>query len=549
MKTPTLLLAGLAALAAGRPSPAAAATYNCDSIHAVRIALEEGLADCGQAVMTTLVGRSSGGPLADFASPAWHGDCVGLTANACAAFHFRAPERTVHGNGGDMDVHFLETKLRCSDGTRPAYYLAPGSGAGAHKWVVYLNGSSGRCGSGVDRAQGTLIPLGERCFNAYLAGEADSGFLLKEAQTEDGILSPDAANPFHDWNRVHVPSCSNDQYQGRRAQRIAPVLTTRGPVPDVYRAPVYTQGHEIVTQVLLDLTRRGTLGEADLVVLHAASGGASGLIMTLDELAGVTRGLLPDGAHVVGFLDSRGAEPGIDNSEARFDDPVLTCPSIFAADCQGLGFDQPPQGVDAAGFAFDTSAYLPYEAAHPTRGAVREQARAWDSPLDVECEAVHGHEAPECLDVNHVLFNHLGTPVFVAASISDSNQWNNPIEMLGESQPQTSWQALDCGANPGRKYIAHTRNQVASYARDRDNPGGGADGEAHGRGPIGVWAPQIWDHVLAHDRCKFGALTVGGVTLAQAFTQWLGGTSVRLVDGEGGLTTGLECGPTAPSCP
>ena len=180
---------------------------------------------------------------------------------------------------------------------------------------------------------------------------------------------------------------------------------------------------------------------------------------------------------------------------------------------------------------------------------MRERFRGWNSPLDAECEAVHGREAPACFDVDHVLFNHLRTPVFVAASISDSNQWNNVIEMLGEGQADTSWQALDCGTAPGLRYIEHTRNQVASYMNDRDNAGGGADGESHRSGPMGVWAPQIWDHVLAHDDCKFGALTVGGTTLAQAFARWMNGEAVRLVDGVDGRTTGLECGATAPRCP
>ena len=75
------------------------------------------------------------------------------------------------------------------------------------------------------------------------------------------------------------------------------------------------------------------------------------------------------------------------------------------------------------------------------------------------------------------------------------------------------------------------------------------DGDAHGAGTIGVWAPQIWDHVLAHDACKFSRLTVGGVTLATAFSRWLDGQSVRLIDGYRGSVTGTECGLTAPICP
>ena len=121
---------------------------------------------------------------------------------------------------------------------------------------------------------------------------------------------------------------------------------------------------------------------------------------------------------------------------------------------------------------------------------------------------------------------------------------------LAETQPDTSWQALDCGATPGRRYIAHTRNQLVAYVKNRDNGcGGGADGEAHSSGPIGLWAPQIWEHVMAHDACRFGRLTVGGVTLAGAFSRWLDGQTVRLIDGYRGYATGGECGVTAPSCP
>lgn len=447
-----------------------------------------------------------------------------------------------------MAVVFPETSEQCTDGTRPAYYYAPGTGSGAQRWVIFLNGSSGKCGASVDREAGVVLPLGERCLDNIVSGEADSSFLLQATKAADGILSAAPGNPFANWNRVHILSCSNDQYQGQRIQHDVPVKTIRG---RDYTAKVFFRGHLIVREVLSDLAKNETFAAAEQVVFNGASGGAEGLIMTLDGLAAHARTLLrsEQGATIVGLIDSRGTEPGPDNSEARFDDPFITCSSVFAADCLGRGFDNPPRGTDQSGFRFDLTAYRPHSAEHPTSGGVHEKLESWRSALDEECLIVHGARSERCQEAGHVLFHHLKTPVFIAASISDSNQWNNPIEFLAEDQPTSTWQGLDCADPAGARYIEHARNQIVSYARDRDNPAGGADGEARGSAPIGVWAPQLWDHIFSQDRCKFSSLTVAGVSLADAFSSWLRGSTVVLIDGYDGATTGAQCGTPQPSCP
>ena len=529
----------------GAPGPIA-----CDNIHAVQIAVEERLADCDTATMSVLVGRTSGGPRAAFADPSWHDDCVGLTANACAALHRAQPERTVTspGGGSTMTVVFPETSEQCADGTRPAYYYAPGSGLGANRWVIFLNGSSGKCGARVDRAAGEVQPFGEICLDNIASGEADSSFLLRGAKNGDGILSGSPRNPFGDWNRVHIHSCSNDQYQGQRVHHDVLVESVRG---RHYSADVFFRGHLIVRDVLSDLAHNANFTAAEQIVLNGASGGAEGLIMTLDGLADHARSLLECNrdAPIVGLIDSRGTLPGVDNSEARFDDRSITCGSVFADDCGGRGFDNPPRGTDTSGFGFDLTAYLSHSAEHPTWGSVHEKLESWGSAMDTECLAVHGVHRERCLEANHVLYHHLKTPVFIAASISDSNQWNNPIEFVAQGQPDTTWQALDCDGSPGGQYIEHARNQIVSYARDRDNVAGGAHGESHDSGPMGVWAPQIWDHIFSHDLCKFSSLTVAGVSLADAFSGWLNGNPVVLIDGHDGATTGAQCGTPSPRCP
>jgi hypothetical protein len=539
----------LLALVWTEPSLATAPPHVCDSIHAVQIAVEEGLANCDTATLSKLVGKASGGPRAALADPSWHDDCVGSTANACAALHRARPERTLTSlGGGDMTVVFPRTSEQCTDGTRPAYYYARGSGAGANRWVIFLNGSSGKCGAGVDREAGEVRPFGERCFDNIVSGEADTSFLLRGAKDAGGILSASPRNRFADWNRVHIPSCSNDQYQGQRIHHDILVESVRG---RDYSADVFSRGHLIVRDVLSDLANNETFAAAEQVILNGASGGAEGLIMTLDSLADHARRLLelnPD-APIVGLIDSRGTEPSVENSEATFDDPSITCSSVFAADCNGLGFDDPPRGTDLSGFGFDLTAYRPHSPDHPTWGGVYEKLHGWSSALDAECLAVHGAQSARCQDATHVLFNHLKTPVFIAASISDSNQWNNPIEFLAQDQATTTWQAVDCADPTGERYIEHARNQIVSYVRDRDNVAGGADGESHGRAPVGVWAPQIWDHVFSQDLCKFSSLSVAGVSLADAFSRWLDGNAVALIDGYRGATTGTECGVPQPRCP
>jgi hypothetical protein len=540
---------GLAvAMTASAGGPARAETYACDSIHAVQIARQEGLGNCNVTKMDTRgSGEASGGD-APFADPSWQLDCVGLTANQCADRHYRQPERTVRSNQGEMKLHFLESQERCADGTRPSYYYAAGSEEGARRWLVFLNGSSGSCSARLERATGKVSALGQTCYESFETRRAQGSFLSKRAKNADGILSSSGANPYANWNRVHIPSCSNDQYQGARLHGGVPVVKAG---TDEYTANVYSQGQAIVKSIISELARKHGLNQSELTVFNGSSGGAEGLIMTLDALTGHTRTLLqaqPD-APIVALIDSRGAEPGLDNSEARFDDATLTCGSIFRADCTGKGFDGPPHGTDVAGFSFDESGYLPHSQQHPSWGAVSVRIDSWGAALDEECQTVHGARAPECLDPNHVLFNHLRTPVFVAASISDSNQWDKDIEMAGEQQRDTTWQQLDCGPQRAQNYMQHTRHQLVSFARDRDNRYGGADGESNGSALVGVWAPRIWDHVLAHDACKFNRLKVGGLTLAEAFGRWLGGNPVTLIDGYRGATTVNPCGGGGPVCP
>lgn len=359
----------------------------CENLHALQIAIEEGAPDCDMP-LSGLSGLSSGAtaPLADVA---WQSDCEGLTANACAALHVAEPERTTVAHDGPLALHFLDTVARCADGTRPAFYWGPGSGSGADRWIVYLNGSSGRCATRVDRETGSRSFVGEVCFESLSTpgAGADRGYLHEQNRRRDGILSEASYNPLASWNRVHVVSCSNDQYQGTRVHENAEVGIGDDGEPTVVDH-VYTEGFTIVSDVLSTLAQEHGLDQASTVILHGASGGAAGLVMGLDPHAEHTSGLAPEAA-VLALIDSRGTEPSLETSEAAFDDDP-DCDSVFPATCGAAGFDDPPVGQDVAGFGFDQSAYEPWSEAHPTGGTVWEKLDGWGTVLDADCEAVHG---------------------------------------------------------------------------------------------------------------------------------------------------------------
>lgn len=539
MTTPRLhdLLVSVAALAAsagcgadldpfppdpGDSSAAAVNTRYCANIHAVLIANAEGLGDCTTATIAV--------PQTDFGL-----GCTGLTADQCAEEHYDDPTTYVRNAGsGSFRLQYLPdtNDLRCADGTKPHYYFSPGTDA--TKWVIYQNGSSGKCARGKDRL-GNYFEAGENCLSYFAAGDGNSGFHRKLRWEGRGLLDGSTVDAngdlinvdFHTWNRVWIPSCSNDQYQGTTDH---PSELVRRTASKEWHAPLYSHGLDIVTAVFDELAAGAVsmdLSSATLVMLYGSSGGAESLQMTLDTKAAHVASL--SSARVVGLLDSR-AEPNLAGAEGLFDGD--TCNSIFEADCPG-DIDTPPSGTETAGFAFDTSAYRPADPITcPGCGTARVKIEWWGNNLDASCLAHHANDNA-CYDGYHVMYNHTSTPIFMATSLRDHNQYNNPIGHVAVAEgDDVSFQSLEtsnCGDLPRERVIA----QLVAYHAYRDGAGG-AHGESKNAGPIGVWAIDWSDHEITKTSGIFNDAALDGVTLSAAIRDWAENqTAVFLVEAAG----------------
>jgi hypothetical protein len=452
---------------------------NCNSIHAVRIAQENGLSSC-----TSPLDSNTG---------LFDQGCSGLLtgANGCADEHYNNPELYVDSGGnGSYDLYYLPelNTLRCADGTKPHFYYDPAgsNSSNADKWIIYHNGSSGKCSPKLDRT-GVSTPAGPGCFHYFADGGGNSGYHQGEHWSGKGILSDHEDNGlFRDWNRVWIPSCSNDQYQGTIPGSHPPQsVSDEGGID--WHAPLWSQGHDIFEAVIDELALSQGMTDANLVVLYGSSGGA----------------------------DAR-SEPNLSGAEGIFDDNP-GCESIYDAGC--LDFDWPPVGVENAGFSFDTTAYQPTTSCLGC-GTARHETDWWGGAVDASCLAYHSADTRYCYDGYHVMYHHIGTPVFLSASLRDKNQYDGSIEYVdllgGDNVTFQSLETSNCGELPRRRVIA----QLRAYRQYRDDLVQGAHGEANGAGPIGVWAIDWSDHEITKDDCTFLDAELDYTSLDRAFYDW-----------------------------
>ena len=129
---------------------AAVVVNSCANIHATLIAKAEHLTNCTGVVIpsppSSVLGLG----------------CGGLSPDQCAQEHYDHAESYVRmGGSGSFELHYLPaaTGLRCADGSRPHYYFSPGSND--TRWMLYHNGSSGKCGRGKERT-GAYVEAGPK---------------------------------------------------------------------------------------------------------------------------------------------------------------------------------------------------------------------------------------------------------------------------------------------------------------------------------------------------------------------------------------------------
>ncbi len=149
----------------------------------------------------------------------------------------------------------------CSDGSPGAFYIRPGSGAKANRWLIHLQGGGGCVDYGecVERWCGTQ--------GVYSAAKMSTNWLPEAAGTpivpeilDKGIafgareLDGTEPNAFEDWTHVYVYYCSSDGWMGRDST----VAMTNA--AGTKTLDVAARGHTILSIVRKMLRRNGPTG-------------------------------------------------------------------------------------------------------------------------------------------------------------------------------------------------------------------------------------------------------------------------------------------------
>ncbi|MDX2014450.1 MAG: pectin acetylesterase-family hydrolase [Myxococcaceae bacterium] len=292
-----------------------------------------------------------------------------------------APVSLVHDGPlpGPNIVRFIDTTRYpgavCNDGTPAAYFIRPGTGDAARRWIIYLEG-----GGSCSRPEG--------CARRPLSLSSTAGINRTDGQTialgQGGIASSDpAVNPdFYDATTVQLNYCSSDLWSGD-------VGATPG-APETDLRHWHFRGKRIVRAVIAELLRREGLATAREVFFMGSSAGGAGTLANIDE----TRAALPAGVRFVGLID------GIYGIEYAPFDPAT-----------GLESTNEP----------------------PTTGptSIAERFDAWRPEGDASCTARYGAMDPTCNVVPRLLeTNEIETPLLVIDSQMDSNQ----LKDLGVTQ-------------------------------------------------------------------------------------------------------------------
>lgn len=147
----------------------------------------------------------------------------------------------------------------CLDGSAPGYFMRPGTGEGAKKWILHLMGG-GWC-------------EGAACYNRSLT-QLGSTKYWPQSLSLGGFLSDDPnVNPdFYNWNVVYFIYCDGASFSGDNDE------------PDSsYGSKLYYRGHRILLAIMIDLSRnKGMDSSATDVILTGCSAG--GLAVYLHSL-------------------------------------------------------------------------------------------------------------------------------------------------------------------------------------------------------------------------------------------------------------------------
>lgn len=293
----------------------------------------------------------------------------------------------------------------CADGSVVPLYVRRASDP-EHRddWIVYLQGG-GSCDSG----QGCFERWKGRDGN-FGANKLSSRFAPDGGIAVGGIFSRDPRNPFAGWNQVYVYYCSSDGWSGQVRDR-----ETSASVGDRevgYR--LHFLGARIV-DATFDMLRGGAG-----VLSYRTADGATQALPDLDAarqllFAGSSAG----GGGVIRHVD-RVRESLL--STARCRDGSDSCaPRVSAVVDASYGLSHAP--LDHAGSlacGVDESATCSYERSISQRWNAVVRG-FWNGRSDASCVALQAARGEQwrCADGNHVVEQHLTTPLFLRSDLQD----------------------------------------------------------------------------------------------------------------------------------
>ncbi len=584
-------------LAAQFPPPPTTVYADCESMHAAKIAEElagpRGVPSCTDAVIPT--GHSLVSAGAQLPAPA-RSVCAKLTPNACAR-HFRAHPRLglKPGSGAYQAYPFGEADdLRLADGTRPLLYYKPGAGQHADDWVFFLGGGAGLCAQKIVQRDATtgagmssLTDAAVECYSQLDYGNDDieatvgKGFNMPDrlSFSGQGILGDRPDNAFRDYNVV-VLARTNDYFIGDLT-RTDVVVATRQLELKLQKLRVASfplDGNRIVAAAIAFFETAPADSGRDINsarrVLFATSSSGTNSVHRMDAWRDLLRDVTTrasgdaEPAYVALMASSSGVTPDAVGFEELDDD--APCGSVFSGSC-GSGFDDPPRGlvsawrtdVGARPIGFDEKVFEPYVPTYWDGGVVPAAdggvpdhgvapggealpiASVWATPdglLDESCVATEAMRW-KCRSTLYVMFNHLETPLFIAHSLHDSS--NIKGEPKGVTTRDSAgnlprWRDTSWVGSSAEPMAIFARFMFGSWARDRDDVGGGASGESRDSGPIGLWAPTCSGHEPEKSDEHFLRVRMGGLNLSDAASRWFeggqAGPDVVRLDTDGSLT-------------
>lgn len=511
----------------------------CVSLFAATLAASQGI-ECGEGL-----------------SESFHSCAAGTTPDACSAALWASPvSRAAEGelqlwwapqcrDGGSGCQPEDPDAVVCVDGTRPYYYIAPGTdadGQPSRKWMFrWHNGQTmaSQVAAGCAFEGSCGDPMGSQSTPA-----------VADAISSGGLFRPDPP-PGQDWltryNRVYfVDPCIADYYGGDAAYTDGQWTAPGG---KTYAYPYQFRGRNFLEGVFAQLSSLGgddrpqglaDLADAELVILYAWSGGGRHIIQNIDRLSWDADGdHQPDGgfmaslapsATVRGVVSSR-FQPGIEvqrlfaqlaESAGEPDvDGAFTGHSVTAAHAEAAGVSvydlademdhstvievpAPRQGgicpagpaPDYPPFQTDTcwgDAPLVSNESFREGGLFYQMLGGWNYTVDASCLAAHADDPETCYDFQHVLLNHVVSDVFVYIAQHDQ-AYRSPKKLPTYPEDDAYYWAPSHQRQRVVKQLADfaryrfTDSELATGADPSCASGGCTD---HG---AAVFAPDLWLH-------------------------------------------------------